>query len=65
MGLCEGEVDRFGSMGGRFSKPVHPGDRLDTLIWHTEGGALFQMLTNGERIVFDRGVFRYREAPDG
>lgn len=60
-GLCDEDVSRFGSMGGRFSKPVFPGDRLDALIWKTEGGALFQMLANGERVVLDRGVFRHRE----
>ena len=49
-------------MDGRFSKPVHPGDRLDTLIWRTEDGAQFQMLANGERVVLDRGIFRFRTA---
>lgn len=58
-GLCDDDVARFGGMGGRFSKEVHPGDRLDTLIWRTDGGAVFQMLANGERLVFDRGVFRF------
>ncbi len=58
-GLCEGDVTRFGHMEGRFSKPVYPGDRLDTLIWRTDEGAAFQMLANGERIVLDRGVFRF------
>lgn len=59
-GLCEGEVYRFGHMEARFSKPVHPGDRLDTRIWRTDDGALFQVLANGERVVLDRGVFRER-----
>jgi acyl dehydratase len=58
--LCGGDVARFGHMEGRFSKPVHPGDRLDTLIWRTGEGAMFQMLANGERLVLDRGTFRYR-----
>ena len=58
--LCEGDVARFGHMEGRFSKPVFPGDRLDTLIWRTGEGALFQMLANGERLVLDRGIFRNR-----
>ncbi|TGD72523.1 enoyl-CoA hydratase [Mangrovimicrobium sediminis] len=60
-GLCEGDVTRFGHMAGRFSKPVYPGDRLDTVIWRTEEGAVFQMIANGERVVLDRGVFRFRE----
>jgi acyl dehydratase len=50
-------------MEGRFSKPVYPGDRLDTSIWRTEEGAVFQMLANGERLVLDRGVFRFRDRP--
>lgn len=57
-GLCDGDVARFGGMNGRFSKPVFPGERLDTLIWRTESGARFQTLANGERVVIDRGTFR-------
>ena len=60
--LCGGDAALYGHLEGRFSKPVHPGDRLDTLIWRTDGGAQFQMLANGERIVLDRGVFRFGAA---
>lgn len=59
-GLCDGNVERFGAMEGRFSQPVIPGEQLDTQIWLTEGGAQFQTLANGERVVIDRGIFRYR-----
>jgi len=59
-GLCGGDADRFGHISGRFSKPVYPGDRLDTLIWRDEGGARFRMLANGERVSLDRGRFRFR-----
>ena len=59
-GVCAGEVDRFGHMEARFSQPVFPGDRLDTRIWQEADGARFQTLANGERIVLDRGVFRFR-----
>lgn len=59
-GLCGGDVSRFGTIGGRFSQPVFPGDRLDTQIWLTEGGAQFRTLANGDRVVIDRGVFRFR-----
>jgi acyl dehydratase len=59
-GLCDGDVSRFGAFEGRFSQPVIPGDRLDTRIWLTDGGAQFQTLANGERVVIDRGIFRYR-----
>jgi hypothetical protein len=41
---------------------VYPGDRLDTLIWRTEEGAVFQTLANGERVVLDRGAFRFSTA---
>lgn len=58
-GVCDGDAGRFGHMEGRFSKPVYPGDRLDTHIWRTSDGAVFQMLANGERVVLDRGVFRF------
>lgn len=61
-GLCDGDVTRFGGMDARNSKPVYPGDRLDTRIWRTETGAQFQVLANGERVVLDRGVFRFRNA---
>jgi acyl dehydratase len=57
--LCGGDVSRFGHMEGRFSKPVYPGDRLDTHVWKTDDGALYQVLANGERVVLDRGVFRF------
>lgn len=56
--LCGGDAAGFGHMAARFSKPVHPGDRLDTLIWRTPEGALFQTLAEGERVVLDRGLFR-------
>jgi acyl dehydratase len=58
-GLCGGDAARFGAMEGRFSQAVHPGEMLDTHIWHTEGGAQFQTVASGERLVIDRGVFRY------
>ena len=58
--LCDSDASSFGHMEGRFSKPVFPGDRLDTRIWRTEDGAVFQVLANGERVVLDRGRFRFR-----
>ena len=61
-GLCEGDAARFGGMEGRFSQPVYPGDRLDTAIWLTDGGAQFQTWANGERLVIDRGLFRFMGA---
>jgi acyl dehydratase len=61
--LCDNDVTRFGHLEGRFSKPVYPGDRLDTRIWRTDDGALFQIIAGGERVAFDRGRFRF--APTG
>lgn len=58
-GLCDGDVSRFGGIYGRFSKPVHPGEILDTHIWHTDGGAQFQTVASGDRVVIDRGTFRF------
>jgi acyl dehydratase len=56
--LCGGDAAQFGHMSARFSKPVHPGDRLETLIWRTDEGAQFQTTAGGERVVLDRGVFK-------
>ena len=58
-GLCDGDVTRFGSMHGRFSQPVHPGEMLDTHIWHTDDGAVFETWVPGKRLVIDRGRFGY------
>jgi len=55
--LCDGDAAGFASMEVRFSKPVHPGDRLTTLIWRTDEGALFQVLAEEDRVVLDRGRF--------
>jgi acyl dehydratase len=60
-GLCEDDVARFGGIEGRFSKPVFPGDRLAAQIWNTEGGAVFQLWANDERLVMDRGIFHFRK----
>lgn len=58
-GLCDGDAASFGHIEGRFSKSVHPGDSLDMMIWKNDEGAQFLFLANGERLVLDRGVFRY------
>jgi hypothetical protein len=46
-------------MNGRMSKPVHPGEMLDTHIWLNDGGAQFRTVVDGNRVVIDRGTFRY------
>jgi acyl dehydratase len=55
--LCSGTAQGFHAMHARFSKPVYPGDRLDTQIWKTETGARFRTIAAGERVVLDRGTF--------
>ena len=60
--LCEDDVARFGHMEGRFSKPVFPGDQLDIRIWRQDEGARFQVIAGGERVAFDRGLFRFAGA---
>ena len=57
--LCDGDPDRFGSMGGRFKSPVIPGERLDVHMWEAGDEVLFQTRV-GERVVFDSGVVTRR-----
>lgn len=45
----------LGSINARFAAPVFPGQMLETRIWNTSDGALFQVLADG-KIVLDRGV---------
>jgi hypothetical protein len=49
-------------MYARFSQPVFPGDPLETRIWRTDGGALFETVAPGGRIVLGRGSFSYAGA---
>lgn len=58
-GLCDGDPDRFGSMGGRFKSPVIPGERLDVHMWDAGDHTLFQTRV-ADRVVFDTGVFTTR-----
>jgi acyl dehydratase len=58
-GMCDGDVGRFGAMSARFSQPMFPGDVLETSLWRTETGAIFQTQAQGGRMVLDRGVFTF------
>ncbi|HZB31874.1 MAG TPA: MaoC/PaaZ C-terminal domain-containing protein [Streptosporangiaceae bacterium] len=59
--LCGSDPARFGSMSGRFSAPVYPGDELTVAIWATgPGEALFQTRTGDGTIVIDHGRVGYR-----
>ena len=58
--LCASDPDRFKAMGGRFSKPVYPGDTLSVSMWEVGGGeAYFRTATQRGDVVFDAGQFRY------
>jgi acyl dehydratase len=55
--LCGSDPARFGSMYGRFSKPVLPGDTLTVDMWVDDGGgaASFRTSTADGSVVVDRG----------
>jgi len=59
--VCGGDPARFGSMSGRFSQPVLPGETLVTSIWRDDGGALFQTAKPDGTVVIDRGRMRVRD----
>ena len=53
--VCGGDPDRFGSMYGRFSAPVFPGDQLDVHIW-TDGDRAWYRTLVADRPVIDNGT---------
>lgn len=58
--VCAGHPSRFGSLSGRFTSPVQPGQRLDVAVWMTSGGATFTVSTDAG-VVLDRGVFESKK----
>jgi acyl dehydratase len=58
--LCDGDVARFGSMSGRFSRPVLPGESLTVSVWLQDSSdtALFQTTKADGTVVIDRGRMR-------
>jgi len=60
--LCHGDPARFGSMSGRFSRPVLPGESLTVSVWRQDGSdtALFQTTKQDGTVVIDRGRMRVR-----
>jgi len=60
--LCHGDPARFGSMSGRFSQPVLPGEALTVSVWQQDGSdtALFQTTKQDGTVVIDRGRMRVR-----
>jgi acyl dehydratase len=59
--LCDSDPARFGSMSGRFSRPVLPGEALVVSVWLDDGGAVFQTAKEDGTVVIDRGRMRVRE----
>lgn len=53
--VCDGDPSVFGSMDGRFSAPVFPGERLTTEIWTDDDGAMFRTLGQDGRVVLGDG----------
>lgn len=58
--LADGDSARFSCMGGRFSKPVFPGEDLSIRVWQAEGTQSFQVVNDRAEIVIDRGTFALR-----
>jgi acyl dehydratase len=65
--LCDSDPARFGSMSGRFSRPVWPGESLTISVWRPDGGdtaqsqtALFQTTKDDGTVVIDRGRMQVR-----
>jgi acyl dehydratase len=55
---CDGDPARFGSMAGRFSRPVFPGDTLTVKMWDLDdGAAAFRTENQSGDVVLDRGRF--------
>jgi acyl dehydratase len=52
--VCGSDPARFGSMEGRFTRPVIPGDELTISIWADGGTAYFRTASNGAPVL-DRG----------
>lgn len=59
-GCCGSDVARFGTMAGRFSRPVWPGDSLTVKIWAAgpePGVFVFRTENQHGEVVLDRGRF--------
>ena len=58
--LCDSDPARFGSMSGRFTRPVLPGETLVVSIWREDDGAMFQTAKQDGTVVIDQGRLRVR-----
>jgi acyl dehydratase len=59
--LIPGEPERTRRMACRFTRPLYPGEPIQTLIWKTDGGkALWRVVHAGTGLsVIDGGEFEY------
>jgi acyl dehydratase len=61
--LCGGDAALARGMGGRFSKPVMPGDTLILKAWSEATGQAAFVVENDEgHVVLDRGTFSFGDA---
>jgi acyl dehydratase len=59
--LCGSDVEKFGSMDVRFSKPVMPGDTLTVKMWDQGSGSyIFETVTQDGAAVIKGGQFKTR-----
>ncbi|MFH0998530.1 MAG: SDR family NAD(P)-dependent oxidoreductase [Pseudomonadota bacterium] len=63
--LIPGLPEKARRMACRFSKPLYPGDPIETRIWKTEDGKALWRVVNGKTgdAVIDNGEFEYGEIP--
>jgi NAD(P)-dependent dehydrogenase (short-subunit alcohol dehydrogenase family)/acyl dehydratase/putative sterol carrier protein len=63
--LIPGLPEKARRMACRFSKPLYPGDPIETRIWKTEDGKALWRVVNGKTgdVVIDNGEFEYGEIP--
>ncbi|MFP4476125.1 MAG: SDR family NAD(P)-dependent oxidoreductase [Desulfatibacillaceae bacterium] len=64
--LCPGEPDKVRRLKCRFSRPLYPGDPIETRIWKMEDGVAYYRVVNtktGETVI-DNGVFEWGELAD-
>lgn len=59
--LCGSDPARFGSMYGRFTSPVVPGEPLTVSMWHGEEASTFRTTKADGTVVLDHGRLQLRD----